>query len=203
MHKEILSKEQIELLEVLKIFSSDFGLVGGTAIALQIGHRESIDFDLFSIDEFDNNVIKRKIEKFAKIDRTIVNKKLEYTFLINSVKFTFYQYPFKIKYDKNIEGIIKMPDLITLSAMKAYALGKRVKWKDYVDLYFVMKDYYSLQEVVRKTKEIFGKEFNINMFISQLSYFEDISYVEELVYRKGFEVTDEEIKKALIEFSLN
>ena len=136
MHKEILSKEQVELLRALKIFSSDFALVGGTAIALQIGHRESIDFDLFSVKEFDNNAIKRKIEKFAKIDRVIVNKKLEYTFWINNVKFTFYQYPFELEYRRDIDGIIKMPDLITLSAMKAYALGKRAKWKDYVDLYY-------------------------------------------------------------------
>jgi len=203
MYKEILSKEQVELLEVLKIFSTDFGLVGGTAIALQIGHRESIDFDLFSIKEFDNNAIKRKIEKIVKIDRVIVNKKLEYTFLINSVKFTFYQYPFELKYNKNIDNIIKMPDLITLSAMKAYALGKRAKWKDYVDLYFIIKDFHSLEEIIEKTKEIFGAEFNDNMFISQLSYFDDLNYTEELVYKKGFEVDDEKIKKALIDFSLN
>ncbi len=203
MHKEILSKEQVELLEVLKIFNSDFGLVGGTAIALQIGHRESIDFDLFSINEFDNNAIKRRIEKIVKIDRVIVNKKLEYTFLIDGVKFTFYQYPFELKYEKDLENIIKMPDLITLSAMKAYALGKRAKWKDYVDLYFIMKNYHSLAEIVKKTKEIFAKEFNTNMFISQLSYFEDLNYSEKIVYKKGFEVSDEEIKKSLIDFSLN
>ncbi len=203
MHKEILSKEQVELLETLKIFSADFGLVGGTAIALQIGHRESIDFDLFSAESFDNNAIKRKIEKIAKIDRVIVNKELEYTFLINGVKFTFYHYPFLLEYSKNLDNIIKIPDLITLSAMKAYALGKRAKWKDYVDLYFIIKDYHPLSAVIEKTKKIFGAEFNANMFISQLSYFEDISYAEELVYKKGFEVDDEKIKKALIDFSLS
>ena len=46
MHKEILTKEQLELLPTIKFFSKDFGLVGGTAIALHIGHRHSIDFDL-------------------------------------------------------------------------------------------------------------------------------------------------------------
>ena len=47
IHKEILTKEQVELLPIVAYFSKNFGLVGGTAIALMIGHRESLDFDLF------------------------------------------------------------------------------------------------------------------------------------------------------------
>ena len=50
LHPEILTKEQKELLPLVKKFYKDFGLVGGTAIALHIGHRESIDFD-FLIQE--------------------------------------------------------------------------------------------------------------------------------------------------------
>ncbi len=203
MHKEILSKEQVELLPTVKKFASKFGLVGGTAIALQIGHRESIDFDLFSDIEFNNNSLKRKIEQDAKIDRTIVNKKEEYTFLINGVKMTFYLYPFELEYSQDLDDIIKMPDLITLAAMKSYALGRRAKWKDYVDLYFIIRDYHSLGEIIKKTKDIFEGEFNANMFKSQLSYFEDISYAEEVMYKNGFEVSDEEIQKKLIEYSLN
>jgi len=61
LHKEILTKEQIGLLHLVKLFNKDFGLVGGTAIALHIGHRESIDFDLFSIEEFENGKIRKKI----------------------------------------------------------------------------------------------------------------------------------------------
>ena len=52
MHKEILTKEQVELLPLLKEFKGKFYLVGGTAIALHIGHRRSIDFDLFSEKKF-------------------------------------------------------------------------------------------------------------------------------------------------------
>jgi hypothetical protein len=48
MHKNILSKEQLDFLPFLKNFSNDFGLAGGTAIALHLGHRRTIDFDLFS-----------------------------------------------------------------------------------------------------------------------------------------------------------
>ena len=57
MHKEILTKEQLEILPLLKIFSKDFGLVGGTAIAFHIGHRRSIDFDLFTDKVFKNQHI--------------------------------------------------------------------------------------------------------------------------------------------------
>ncbi len=63
MHKEILTKKQIELLLLVKKFIKNFGLVGGTAIALQIGHRRSIDFDLFSLKEFESTKIRRVIKK--------------------------------------------------------------------------------------------------------------------------------------------
>ena len=47
MHKDILSENQLELLSLVKQFRREYYLVGGTAIALYIGHRRSIDFDLF------------------------------------------------------------------------------------------------------------------------------------------------------------
>ena len=59
MREEILTKEQIQLLPFVKKFSKNFGLVGGTAFALHIGHRRSIDFDLFSAEAFNNLNIKR------------------------------------------------------------------------------------------------------------------------------------------------
>ena len=52
MHKEIITADQIKLLPLVKSFSKDFGLVGGTAMALHIGHRHSIDFDLFLVSTF-------------------------------------------------------------------------------------------------------------------------------------------------------
>ena len=64
MHKEILTVEQLELLPLVKSFGDNFGLVGGTAVALHLGHRRSIDFDLFSSKEFDNGEIRKRILKF-------------------------------------------------------------------------------------------------------------------------------------------
>lgn len=202
MHKEVLSKKQVELLPLLEMANRDFGLVGGTAVALQIGHRRSIDFDLFSYKEFKNKVLQKKVERLAKITKTIVNKSGEYTFFANDVRVTFYNFTYKIKYKKNFDKIIKMPDILTLAAMKAFALGQRAKWKDYVDLYFIVKDFFTCKEIAKKSEKLFGAEFNEKLFRIQLAYLDDVNYDEEIEYLPGFEVSDKAIKKALIEFSL-
>lgn len=68
MHKAILNKQQVEILPLLKLFAKDFGLVGDTAMALQLGHRQSIDFDLFTNKKIDSSKIRRKIlEHYKKI----------------------------------------------------------------------------------------------------------------------------------------
>jgi hypothetical protein len=202
LHREILTKEQEGLLHLVKLFNKDFGLVGGTAIALHIGHRESVDFDLFSLEEFDNEKIRRKIAQAKRIARIIRDETGQFTLEINNVRFTFFHYMFNIKFNKNFENIIKIPNLLTLAAMKAYALGRRPKWKDYVDFYFILKDYFLIQDVCKKADKIFGKEFNEKLFRRQLAYFDDINYQEKIVFKKGFETSEEIIKKALIEFSL-
>lgn len=201
-HKEILTQEQINLLSLISSFSKDFGLVGGTAIAFYLGHRQSIDFDLFTNKEFENFNIRKKILKFKKIERVLRDEKGQYTVIVNGVGLTFFNYPFKINFSKTFDETIPLPDLLTLAAMKAYALGRRPKWKDYVDLYFIMKEYGGIKRIIKKAKQIFSGEFNEKLFRSQLSYFEDIDYTEKTIYMKGFKIKDEVIKKALINFSL-
>ena len=68
MYKAILTPEQLELLSLVEGFSRRFGLVGGTAVALQIGHRRSLDFDLFTETEFKNiNRLKADLNELARI----------------------------------------------------------------------------------------------------------------------------------------
>ncbi len=69
MHREILTEEQSKLLSLAGKFAKDFGLVGGTAVALHLGHRESIDFDLFSDQEFKN---QRLFGSSWAISRTLI-----------------------------------------------------------------------------------------------------------------------------------
>lgn len=203
MHKEILTKSQVELLPIVEMFSKNFGLVGGTAIALQIGHRHSIDFDLFTGKSFSNFNIKKRISRRGGIHDVFKDEEGQYTFIINGVQFTFFQYPYKIDFSKKLEDIIKLPNLLTLAAMKAFALGRRAKWKDYVDLYFIMRDFYPIKSIIKRGRKMFGNEFNEKIFRNQLAYFGDISYEEKVEYLPGFKVSDKEIKKKLTEFSLS
>jgi len=203
LHREILTEEQVNLLPLVSKFSKKFFLVGDTAIALHIGHRRSVDFDLFSRREFRNTKIKGTISRTQKIERIFKDEDGQYTISIGGVRFTFFQYPFTIPVLKRLDGVIALPDILTLAAMKAYALGHRAKWKDYVDLYFVMRKYHGIDKIVRKAKQIFGNEFNERIFRVQLAYFKDIDYTEKVIYLKGSETKDEVIKKGLIEFSLS
>jgi len=121
--------------------------------------------------------------------------------VVNEVKVTFFQYPFQIEANQIFNGIIRLPDLLDLAAMKAYALGRRSKWKDYVDLYFLLKEKFTIEEISRKATEIFGNLFSDKLFRSQLSYFEDVDYTEEVDYLIANSPSDDEIKAFLIEVS--
>lgn len=202
MHKEILTAEQVQLLPLVKIFKKDFYLVGGTAIALHLGHRRSIDFDLFSYEEFKNNSLKSKILRRTKIDKTIVDRSGELTIIVNQVKMTFFNYPYLMKCREELDDIIRFPDVLALGAMKAFALGQRAKWKDYVDLYFIFQKY-SYKKVAEKAKKLFKNEFNEKLLKVQLAYFDDLDYREKVEFMPGFEVGDEKVKKYLIEASLS
>jgi len=202
MHLEILNDKQKKILPWLKEFSSSFGLVGGTALALQIGHRQSIDFDLFSNKPFNNLNLLGKILKHKKITKTLIDHDGELTVVIEGVKITFLYYPFKINFNESVNKIIKMSDILTLAALKAYALSRRAKWKDYVDLYFILKKFYSLTEIINKAQQIFSGSFNEKIFRTQLAYFQDLDYSEKVIYQKGYNITDSMIKKFLIKVSL-
>lgn len=203
MHLEILSKEQVDLLPMISQFKREYYLVGGTAIALHIGHRESIDFDLFKLADLRKNDIYKKViaskfgYKFGYENYEQLN------LIINQVKFTFFSFPHKIPTNAEIKGIIKMPDLLTLAAMKAFALHRRAKWKDYLDLYFILKDFYAVNEIAFKAKELFGEMFSEKLFKMQLGYFRGISYSEEVVFLIPNPPTEDEVKTFLTEISLS
>ena len=96
MHKEILSENQLELLPLVRQFVREYYLVGGTAIALHIGHRRSIDFDLFKITTLRPKNIVSVIStfNFPYLITRRVTEQMNVT--IHDVKFTFFQYPFNI-----------------------------------------------------------------------------------------------------------
>lgn len=79
-----------------------------------------------------------------------------------------------------------MPDLIQLAAMKAFALGRRSKWKDYVDLYFLLKEKFTINDITKRSNQIYGELFSEKQFRAQLMYFKDIDYTEEVIFLRDF-----------------
>lgn len=197
MHPNILLPEQKAIVPFIKSFSRDFYLVGGTAIALQIGHRQSIDFDLFRFKGFQKTKIVERLKDFGLTYRLLFSDSGSFHIVTNDVKLTFFQYPFKVPTTQKFEGV-QMPDLLNLASMKAYALGRRAKWKDYVDLYFLLKYHFSFPEIVANTQKIFGELFSPKLFLQQLCYFDDIDYTEEVTFMDN-DIAEEEIKSYLIE----
>ncbi len=120
---------------------------------------------------------------------------------VGDVKLTFLEYPFHSQERSKFENIIKIPDLIDLAAMKAYALGRRSKWKDYVDLYFILKNYFSIGQISARASEIFDQLFSEKLFRAQLNYFDDIDYSEQVEY-VDTAVPEEEIRAFLSEKSI-
>lgn len=202
IHKEILTQDQLALLPLIRKFSAGFYLVGGTALALQYGHRRSIDFDLFTKKSFQNQKILRSIRKNHHINKIHIDETDQLTLIADNIKITFYRYEYPVKHLKKFNDIITMPDPLSLAAMKAFALGRRAKWKDYVDLYFILQ-HHSLKEIVSKAHEYYtAGEFDEKLFRIQLAYHADLSYIEPIEYLPGFSVKDKIIKQKLIAISL-
>ena len=141
MHQEVIISGAKKIFDRLSYFPN-FYLVGGTGLALQLGHRISVDFDLFWQKDIPKDLLL-KVRKF-----------IEY------------------------QGIKILPPL-EIAAMKAYALGRRATLKDYVDLYFVLKEKInSLQELITFCEEKYGSEFYTRLFLEQLIYLKDIEKIE-------------------------
>ena len=118
----------------------------------------------------------------------------------NSVKVTLFSYPYQIAFPSHFDKIISLPELLDLAAMKAFALGRRAKWKDYVDLYFILKNHYGLRQISGRTFKIFGKLFSEKLFRQQLCFFNDINYSEKVEFVSDA-VSDEEMKMFLTDIA--
>ena len=202
MHIEILSDKQTPLLPFVSQFKRSFYLVGGTAIALHIGHRKSIDFDLFSPSKLNKANIKQAVSS-AKFNKRLIGEDVDQIhFVLNDVKVTFFNYPYIVPHLEKFKNIITMPSLISLAAMKAFALGRRAKWKDYIDLYFILKYHFSLREITEETNKIFDQLFSEKLFREQLTIHKDIDFTEKVEFLPGFEVDENEVKAFLIDVAL-
>jgi hypothetical protein len=95
-----------------------------------------------------------------------------------------------------------MPSLLTLAAMKAFALGRRAKWKDYVDLYFILRYHYTIEAISKECEDIFGTQFSPKLFREQLAFHKDIDHSESIEYLIP-PIDEAEIKEFLIDAATN
>ena len=198
MHTEILTGKQVELLPYIKKFRQSFYMVGGTAIALHIGHRQSIDFDLFTISKLNKSRIKSILLQIPFNQIPIFEDYDQLHLVINHVKVTFFSFPYPVLHPINVNSYITIPSLLSLAAMKAFALGRRAKWKDYVDLYFILRDYYTIKEISGEAEKYFSQQFSEKLFREQLAFHKDIDYTEPVEYITQ-PVEESEIKEFLVD----
>jgi hypothetical protein len=202
MHPEIFNEEQQQLLSLLSKFKNEFYMVGDTAIALHIGHRLSVDFDLFKQGRIQPKRITTLFKKHNEDIIITLNREGQLNLVCRNVKFTFFEFDYSIPHPLLLENGLSIPGLIDLAAMKAFALGRRSKWKDYLDLYFIIKGHYNINMISQKATEYFGDLFSEKLFRGQLNYFEGISFEEQVEFMPGFEVSEAEVKKFLTDAAL-
>ncbi len=169
--KKVLTPEQIVLKPLLEEFAKTHLLAGGTAIALHLGHRRSIDFDFFRFGSqgTGKELFKRiqstglTIDEDSSFNYLSEEEEPEIDFFCNGVKVQImdfsrnpHNHPLIIKGKETICGGIKTPSLEDLASLKCYAIMYRKKWKDAVDLFFLMeKKGFSFSQLIENTQNIF------------------------------------------------
>ena len=168
-------------------FMADFYLAGGTALAMQIQHRKSVDLDFFTSNMNNFEPITMWLEKQPLKEIEIIFRKNDQLDInIKGVKTSFIFFPFAVLH-KCIDGAkiepgfsgLKIASAREIALMKAYALGRRTSFRDYIDLYYLLKKRITtLESIIKDCREKFILEgesvFSGKLFLQQLSYTEDI-----------------------------
>jgi len=205
MHLEVIPKENKNIFLKLDNFK-DFYLAGGTALALQIGHRISVDFDFFFDNEISKNLLS-KVKKVFQDDKiTIsVNNSDELTVFVNGIKLTFLKYPFPAIFDFIEYENIKLLEIKEIAASKAYTIGRRGSYKDYIDLYYILSENYSdINKITEIAEKKYKDEFNVRLFLEQLIYLDDvvdknIIFLKDKISKKELKIFfEQEIKKIVL-----
>lgn len=187
----ILPEPQKELLFELKDTPSHFVLYGGTAIALRLGHRVSVDFDFFSCVPFDPSILYQEV-LYLKNSEIVQIEKNTLTCLVNRngpIRVSFFgDISLKTVLDPDIleEGKIKIASLIDLSGMKMAVIQKGAAARDYIDIEALLtKGNIDLITALAAASIIYGSQFNPNISLKALVYFKggDLSSVPETVMK--------------------
>lgn len=180
MHLEILDRKRQELLDALLPYTKDYVLGGGTALALQLNHRKSFDFDYFTPSPLSKKLLEN-ISKTVLIHNVSIDTTDELTFFTKEgIKVTFLYYPFDNAFPNvALENGLKIFGVKDIAVKKAYTIGRRGEYRDYFDLYTILKDgLIDLRELISITKKIYGSVFEEKIFLTQLVYFADLTNFE-------------------------
>ena len=174
LHKETVSHTTLELIKSLQADSmfQGFLLVGGTALSLQIGHRISVDIDLFTRDEFDTRELLEYLEQTYSFQLQYIHKNT-LKGIIGNVFVDFIRHNYQL-IDKPVsDSNIHMASIKDIAAMKLNAIdGNGTRVKDFIDIYFLLKKH-SFSELIDFycTKYESRNDFHI---VKSLTYFNDI-----------------------------
>jgi len=189
MHIDILTDRQKTVFSYLAkaLTDTDFYLAGGTGLALQIGHRPSVDFDWFISTLGEPENLLKRLNRFG-IDYRVQSVGVETVYLdIETVQVSFigYNYPLLQPVIISHENI-KLASTDDIACMKLSAIASRGSRKDFIDLYFMIKTFHSLEEYLRLYMTKFRNR-DIGHVLRSLVYFQDAETEPEVVTAKPFD----------------
>jgi len=178
---EIFDSQRHELFKQLG-FARKLGmyLAGGTALALQFGHRTSVDFDFYIGKEFKKGEILRHFKKNLKTWKIKVIRDFDDTFEadINGMHLSLFCYPYKLLEKLiDVEGV-DIVDAKDIAAMKLIAISQRGKRRDFVDMYYLISRF-GLDYIVHLTEKKFP-EFDVSNGLRGLLYVDDAEQDKEI-----------------------
>ncbi len=171
LHTETVISSTLDLLKKIQSLPNVSGLrlVGGTALALHIGHRKSVDLDLFG--RFDASISFRSLLLNAGYVADGAEVGAIQSIKVNGVKVDFVNYPYSWMCGAIAEDGMTLADIQDIAAMKLSAAANRGKKKDFVDIAFLLERF-SLSEMF----ELYQKKFSVTEFsfaLRGLTYFDD------------------------------
>lgn len=198
MYWNILDENRYTLLKKITDTLSlpNYYMIGGTALSLQLGLRESFDFDFCVSVPFNNEVIIEELAKMGEIEIQ-QNQKGTCDLILNGVQISFFYYPNPLI--NNVIKVEEMPNLkmasiIDIAIMKIVAIGGRGSKKDFFDLYYIIqKCHISISELAEGLIRKCGNHINYVNIIMGLSYFEDAE--EEILPKTYVECDWRKIKE--------
>jgi len=173
---DILDEQRQKIFALLSNFRGNALLGGGTALALQIRHRRSFDFDCFLPKPIPRSLYAQVKKTFGESPMKLVDSADQLTVQLSAlVEVTFLYYWYPPLYAAIPTQSLALVDKRDIASDKAFTLGRRNAWRDYVDFYFLLKDNHTtLSRIIADGTKRFGNEFSPKLFLEQLCYTEDI-----------------------------